>query len=281
MGHNLFSYNNILISAEDFKRTLLRMKVDDCDVLYIHTSINFGQPNLSLGRTGILESLGDVLYGLKIPTLIMPSYTFSFCNDEIFNKQKTPSSMGALNEYLRIHHQWSRSDDPLMSNILYGEERGLLTRIGNESIGHSCTFDLLNQSHLKVKFLFLGPRIHDCFTFMHYLEYLMKVPYRYDYKFRGKIIDGEKELQAEYALYIRDEGVKAGGGAKIYENILIESGLAKYELMGMGSITSIDLIPAKEVYLDLLKKSPNFFIEEVFLKPIRPLQFERRKMVAL
>lgn len=277
----LFNHEGCLISASDLKNTLRHMKADECDVLYIHSSMKFGMPNLQLGRSGLLEALADVLYSLGVSTLIMPSYTFSFCNEEVFDREKSASSMGALNEYLRVRHQWIRSCDPLMSNILHGQERGLLTQIGKQSVGQDSTFDLLSSSNLKVKFLFLGPRIHDCFTYMHYLEALRRTPYRYDFTFTGSIVDGEKRFQDSYTLFIRDKGVQAGAGAKIYENILIERSLAGYERLGAASITVVDLEPARDLYLELLTMSPNFYIEEVFRQPVRSTEFTARKMIAL
>jgi aminoglycoside 3-N-acetyltransferase len=277
----LFKHQDQLFSASYLQAILKNLGADECDVLYIHTGMQFGLPNLQLGRSGVLEAVAQVLYGVGVSTLIMPSYTFSFCSGQEFNREKSASSMGALNEYVRTRHQWTRSCDPLMSNILYGQERGLLSRIGKNSVGRGSTFDLLSSLNAKVKFLFLGPRIHDCFTYMHYLEAIKQVPYRYEFTFSGTIIDGDRRYEDDYKLYIRDEGVQAGGGAKIYENLLIERDLAGFQRVGGGAITVVDLDSARNVYLELLEMSQNFYIEEVFSKPIRSNSFALRKMVAL
>jgi aminoglycoside 3-N-acetyltransferase len=277
----LFKHDGGLISSSVLQRILRKLQADQCDVLYIHTGMQFGLPNLQLGRSGVLETMAEVLYGLNVPTLIMPSYTFSFCDGQIYDRAKSASSMGALNEYMRVRHQWMRSCDPLMSNILHGEELGLLTQIGKQSVGRGSTFDLLSSLNAKVKFLFLGPRIHDCFTYMHYLEAIKHVPYRYDFTFSGSIVDGNCQYEDKYTLYIRDEGVQAGGGAKIYENMLIERGVAGFERVGGGAVTVVDLDSARSLYLELLDMSPNFYIEEIFGKPVRPTSFAPRRMVAL
>ncbi len=281
MNSYLFKHDGRFVSVADLGDTLRRLQADQCDVLYIHTGMQFGMPNLQFGRSGILEMIAEILYGLGVSTLIMPSYTFSFCGGQVFDRANSVSAMGALNEHLRLKHQWVRSCDPLMSNILYGQERGLVTQIGKESVGRGSTFDLLSGLSSKVKFLFLGPRIHDCFTYMHYLEATERVPYRYNFTFSGTIIDGERSFEDQFNLYIRDEGVSAGGGAKIYENIMIERGIAQTERMGGGAISVMELAAARGLYLDLLAMSPNFYIEEVFEKPMRSTFFAPRKMVAL
>tara|TARA_A100001011_G_scaffold344017_1_gene378767 strand:- start:6468 stop:7325 length:858 start_codon:yes stop_codon:yes gene_type:complete len=278
---HLFKYGNQEINAETILEILRNFNSDQCDVLYIHSGMQFGMPNLELSRSELLDSLANILYKLNVQTLIMPSYTFSFCNDEVFDIALTRSSMGALNEHLRIKHNWNRSHDPLMSNILFGDKQELIKDIGKNSIGERSTFDLLAKSGLKVKFLFLGPRVHDCFTYMHYLEAMEKVPYRYNYDFEGVVVDGEHQYVDKYSLFIRDEGVEAGGGAKIYENIMIERKLAKYKVLGGGAITVLDIESAQNMYIELLRESPNFYIEEVFNTPFRSKTFKKRKMVAL
>jgi len=281
MNPFLFKHGSQEIGPNDLLNILQRFETDQCDVLYVHTGVQFGLPNLKLGRRALLDSMADVLYKLNVPTMIMPTYTFSFCNSEVFDREKSASSMGALNEHLRTRHNWTRSCDPLMSNILYGKEHGLIANIGKNSVGKDSTFDLLAKSGLRVKFLFLGPRVHDCFTYMHYLEDVKKTPYRYEFEFSGTIIDGEHTYEDKYTLFIRDDCVEAGGGAKIYENILIERGLAKFELLGGGAVTVLDLESAQETYIELLEMSPNFYIEEIFRSPVRPTTFASRKMIAL
>ena len=281
MNNCLFSHRGQHITNADFLHALRQLGADKCDVLYIHSGMQFGLPNIGIGKTVILESLAEIILSLNVATLLMPTYSFSFCNGETFDVETTPSSMGAFNEYLRVKHQWERSIDPLMSNILYGKNTHLIKDIGKNSVGGGSTFDLLSKSRLQVKFLFLGPRVHDCFTYMHYLEALRKVPYRYDFEFKGTIKNRGSIYEESYNLFIRDEGVMAGAGAKIYENILLERGAAKKQSLGAGALTVVELGNARDIYLEILDISPNFFVEEVFDRPTRSSVFKTRKMIAL
>jgi len=281
MNNCLFSHNGQHINSADFLHTLRQIGADECDVLYIHSGMQFGSPNIGIGKSVILESVADLILSLNVATLVMPTYSFSFCKGDPYDVENTPSSMGALNEYLRVKHQWKRSVDPLMSNILYGKNDHLIKDIGKCSVGDGSTFDLLSKSGLNVKFLFLGPRVHDCFTYMHYLEAVRKVPYRYDFEFTGVIKDNDRRYEDTYKLFIRDVGVNAGHGAKIYENIMLERAVAKKQSLGAGAVTIVELAAARDIYLELLDMSPNFFIEEVFSTQNRPTSFKTRKMVAL
>ena len=281
MNNCLFSHHGQHITSAHFLHTLRQIGADECDVLYIHSGMQFGSPNIGIGKSVILESVADLILSLNVATLVMPTYSFSFCNGEPYDVENTPSSMGALNEYLRVKHQWERSVDPLMSNILHGKNDHLIKDIGKCSVGDGSTFDLLSKSGLNVKFLFLGPRVHDCFTYMHYLEAVRKVPYRYDFEFTGVIKDNDRRYEDTYKLFIRDVGVNAGHGAKIYENIMLERAVAKKQYLGAGAVTIVELAAARDIYLELLDMSPNFFIEEVFSTQNRPTAFKTRKMVAL
>ncbi len=281
MANYLFRHDGQDITGGHLLDTLRQMGAHECDVLYVHSGMQFGLPNISIGKTVLLESLVDVLMSLNVSTIVMPTYTFSFCNGEPYDVEKTSSSMGTLNEYLRVKHQWERSRDPLMSNILHGGNQYLIRDIGKCSVGEGSTFDLLSKSGLVVKFLFMGPRVHDCFTYMHYLEAIRKVPYRYDFNFTGAIQDRGRRYEDTYTLFIRDSGVNAGAGAKIYENIMIERGLAARRRLGAGNLTIVELNAARDTYLELLDLSPNFYIDEIFQSPTRSPIFEKKKMVAL
>ena len=281
MSEVLFKHDADFMDAKFIKQSLIDIGAQDCDVLYIHSGMNFGIPNPNIGKVGVLEALASIIYSLDVATVLMPSYTFSFCNGERYDVEKSKSSMGALSEFFRKQHHWKRSIDPLMSNIGYGSDLTFISDVAKSSVGQGSTFDLLSKSGKKVKFLFIGPMVHECFTFMHYLEDVAKVPYRYDFQFSGEIKVGDEIYEDEYKLFIRDDGVVPGGGAKIYSNILFERNLAKTMPFGAGRLSCLELNSARNVYLDLLDLSPNFYIEEPFMKATRSDSFSPRKMVAL
>jgi len=277
----LFFSNSLPIYAEDLKKALSQCKASDCDVLYVHSGMNFGIPNPKLRRSELLEVMADLLYNLNVKTLILPTYTFSFCEGATFSQESSKTPMGALNEYLRANHYWKRSVDPLMSNILFGQEERLINDIGKESIGKNSTFDLLSQVDGRVKFCFLGPRIYQCFTYMHFLEWELSVPYRYDFEFTGLIRSGTTEYEDTFTLFIRDAGVEAGDGARIFENMLVEKSIATRYYLGSGAITVTDLTESRSQYCSLLEMSPSFYIRDIYEHRVRSRHFEPRKLVAL
>lgn len=276
----LFNSKNGSVTNTDFFNALRSLDAHKTDVLYIHTALNFGVPGI-LKKKELLESIYDTLKELCVETIIFPAYTFSFCNGVGFDVQNSKTQMGLLNEFVRQKDEAIRSIDPLMSNVLIGKHTEFVTGIEKCSIGKNSTFDLLHETSLKVKFLFLGPRIGDCFTFMHYIEERENVPYRYRRMFTGEITDGSRCYVDSYEIFVRYSNVLPGPGSYVYENILLEKGIARKKKIGDGAITILEERPAYACYVDLLKMSPSFYISEPFDDTSKTTEFNVSNMVAL
>jgi aminoglycoside 3-N-acetyltransferase len=268
------------VTAEDLQAALHASNAQNCRVLYMHSSLKLGQPNPALSRTQLLEALYETVRSLGVPTLCVPTFTFSFCNGEGYDVAKSNSRMGALNEHIRQRPEAIRSVDPLMSVALIGEDRDLVENLGHESIGANSTFDKLSRRD-SVKFLFLGVSVGDCFTYMHYLEWLAKVPYRYDRKFSGKITYNGKTFDDTYKLFVRYRNVKPNAASYDYEQLLADKGFLHIAPFGDNAIQCVGEAEAREVYLDLLQSNPNYFIEKPFSAQEADNTFEAHNMVAL
>ncbi len=253
----------------------------NADILYIHTALNFGIPNNLIPKKELLFELLETIKKLNVSTLIFPSYTFSFCNGLSYNVQESKTSMGLLNNYVLSQEGAVRSCDPLMSNVLLGEHKEFITDIGKSSIGEDSTFDLLHKTQLKVKFLFLGPSVGDCYTYMHFIEERVNAPYRYKRNFTGLITNNSDTYEDTYELFVRYNNVLPGTGSYIYENILIEREEAKRIKIGNGTITITDEKSSFNTYVELISRYPNFFLKEPFSSHERSEEFNVKNMIAL
>jgi aminoglycoside 3-N-acetyltransferase len=255
------------------------LKADRCDILYVHTALTFGIPQLK--KTELLEELYSVFKSLNVPTLIFPTFTFSFPNGEDFDVRNTKTPMGVFNEYFRKKESVIRSSDPLMSNALLGKHTEFVTETGKNSCGKDSTFDMLHKTELNVKFLFFGTCAGDCFTFMHYIEDELKAPYRYPRPFTGNIINKGKTYTDTYYLPVRYSNVIPGSGSYIYENIMIERNIAKRIKLGDSQITIVPEQAAFALYQDIIQSYPCFFISEPFNEAEKTTEFNVQNMVAL
>lgn len=277
---NLFkSSQNKWITNHSLLKTLTEVDANNCKILYIHSGLSFGAPNPALQKNEILQIILETILELNVPTICVPTFTFSFCNGVDFDLNLSKSKMGALNEYIRKLPDSIRSVDPLMSIALLGEDKDLAEGIGHESIGKDSTFHKLHYRD-NVRFLFLGVRAGDCFTYMHYMEKFLNINYRYDRKFKGKITIGDKSFQDTFTLFVRYRNVFPGQGSYLYEDILCKRGIAKKRQLGDGFITTFDEPSAFKVYKELIDQDQYFFIDPGSILDYDKT-FEVHNMVAL
>jgi aminoglycoside 3-N-acetyltransferase len=278
---DLFFFKNKNVSNFDIFNSLKKIQAHESDVLYIHTELNFGYPNKEISRKDLLKYLYEIIFSLDVSTLIFPTYTFSFCNNLDFNIKESKTSMGILNEFVRNQNDGIRSIDPLMSNFLIGKNQYLVNNIKKHSIGKDSTFDLLYKSKLNVKFLFFGPNIGDCFTFMHYIENNQKINYRYNKRFSGEIFDGINQYKDSYYLFVRYSDIFSSQGSYIYENILYERKIGLRKKIGAAYLSIAEMNYSYNLFLELLDISPSFFIKNQFNKYLNKKSFLVNNMVSL
>ena len=255
-----FAKNGQWVTNKSMLETLFSIGADKCDILYIHTALSFGQPNPQLKKSALLNELLNVIKALGVRTVCMPTFTFSFCNGLDYNPACSASRMGVLNEFFRKQEGVIRSADPLMSVALMGEDKDLVTGIGHVSCGENSTFDKLRHRD-NVKFLFLGPKIGDCLTYMHYMEWLYSVDYRYNRIFRGNVTIGDKTTIEEYALFVRYKSVLPNAASYVYELKMYDNGTAYMASCGDGTISMVDEKSASIEYKKCLDENPYYFVE--------------------
>jgi len=268
------------VTADEIRAALEQVEANDSQVLYMHTGLSFGLPNPELKRDDLLNTIYQAVGSLKVPTLCVPTFTFSFCNGEEYDSIRSRSRMGMLNEFIRRQPEAIRSVDPLMSVAVVGDDHDLAKNLGHDSVGMNSTFDKLSR-RTGVKFLFLGVKLGDCFTYMHHLEWKAGVPYRYDREFTGKITHAGKTYEDTYRLFVRYHNVKPNAASYIYEQLLVDRGLLRVAPLGDNFVACIGEAEARAVYLELLHKNPDYFIEHPFRAAAADRTFMAQNMVAL
>lgn len=276
---NLFlDKNGAWITSSQLLSILERIGAADATVLYMHTGLTFGPPNPAPGRGELLAHLYELLMSLGVPTLCVPSFTFSFCNGEDYCVQTSRSKMGALNEYIRKLPDAVRSIDPLMSSVVVGKDVALAQNLGKNSIGENSTFDKLHHCGTGVKFLFFGTTVRECFTYTHYVEERLQAPYRYDRAFSGRVWDSTRTWQDTYTLFVRYKGVVPADDGKL-ENDLLRRGSLRKEVCGNASISCVAEPEAYQTIVEHLSENMYAYIARD--PRDRNTEFFARNMVAL
>jgi aminoglycoside 3-N-acetyltransferase len=258
------------ITYNDVVSFLKKVGADKCDILFIHTETSFGIPNAQFKRKEYLELLYSAILELKVKTIIFPSFSFSFCNNEKYNVSQSRSRMGALNEYVRCLTESIRSIDPILSVTVVGQNKEIIKDLGKNSIGKDSIFDRLHKND-NVKFLFFGAEIAKCFTYIHYVEEQYSVPYRYNREFKGIINDGVREYEDIYTLYVKYKGIVPAISYN-FEQHLFENGSLKRVNCGNSPITCISEKDAHFEIINKLNSDINYFLDKPFVdEDLEPL----------
>lgn len=235
---------------------LQKVGADDCDVLYIHTDMTFGLPSKGLKRSEILGAMLETIESLGVKTLVFPTFTFSFCNDEPYDVQNSKTDMGALNEYVRKSGRGVRSRDPLLSVYVLGDKLNHVDNLSIYSIGKDSNYDRLHHCGKKVKFLFYGADMRACFTYGHYMEAIVGSPYRYDRTFTGTLIDqGVSYPDQKAILYTTYANTRLNPVPVVY-NGMMERNQLSIEDVGDSIFCCFSEVDAFETISDLLRENP-------------------------
>lgn len=257
------------ITYADLVKALYRVKADQCDILFIHSELNFGKMANGLKRRELCSLIMDALLELKVKTLVFPTFTFSFSNFETYDVLNSKTKMGMLNEFARKMPGAVRTLDPMTSVCILGEQKELAELSGKNSIGAGSFFDNLHKTQKIVRFLFLGTTIGQCYTHMHFTEEQLKVPYRYEKEFSGTIIDADGNTYEDvYTLYVKYRDVLPEVPLS-FERTLIEKGIAVKTKLGDSEVLSMT---EKEAYAETEKwllQDVNCFLSEPYdTKPL-------------
>ena len=249
---------------EDIVEALKNVDAHECETLFIHSDIAFGSPVVGFKRKDYLKALYNAITALNVRNIIVPTFTYSFCNHEDYDVRNSRTSMGALSEFIRQQDGRYRTLDPLLSFSVPDILKHKFERISNHSLGKGSGFDILHSMD-SVKFLFFGAKQGECFTYLHYIEKMLDVPYRYDQKFTGKLIDYDGESRyVTQIIHTHCYGVKIPNSYDYFENELLERKLIKKVKLGNSTVSCIDKDVAYRQISEKINNDPYYFTDGIY-----------------
>lgn len=248
--------------AEDVHVALREIGAGDCETLFIHSELMFGRAPEDFNRKEYLSILYETIKEVGAKNIIVPTFTYSFCNQEEYDVRASRTSMGALSEFVRRQEGRYRTHDPLLSISVPLCLKEKFEKIGNHSLGEGSAFDILHGMD-GVKFLFFGAKQGECFTYVHYVEKMLDVPYRFDMSFCGKVIDERgTEREKEQIIHTRCYGVKLPESYEYFEERLIEEGYVRKRQLGDSFVSCLSEADAYRQIIGAIKENPNYFVPD-------------------
>ena len=198
----------------------VNIRSNDCVLLHADTSqifLKYKRKDINFNYNIILQTILDYL---KDGTLILPTFNFQFCTNNIYDYINTPSKMGRLSETLRIFNKMARTKHPVYSFSVYGKFcKDFLSCNNFEAFSNDSPFAKLLKNRGKIVIWNLdGQR---SMTFYHFIERENKVDYRFDKIFEGIYKDRENNsYKKKFSLFVRDVKNKVITNVHGMENIL-------------------------------------------------------------
>lgn len=251
-------------TTKDLRDSLHCVGAADCETLFIHSDIMFGTPAKGFRRTELLETLYQVIVSLNVPNVIIPTFTYSFCNHEDYDVLNSKTLMGSFNEYYRKKENRYRTHDPLLSLSVPEKLRPLFENVSEHSLGIGSGLDIVHHMN-DVKFLFLGADVGNCFTYVHYVEKILDVPYRFDMPFEGKIIDenGNVSQKTQY-IHTQCAGVQLPERYDYFEKDLLTKGKLQQCQYGDKLISCISEKDAYEEIVRNIEKNKFYYLAKPY-----------------
>ena len=233
--------------------------VKEGDVLYVSSDITMlmyrvgktCQMKTRAEKSVFLNRFVDTLRQLvgESGTIMIPMFTWSFCRGIPFDVKKTPGEVGALGNWiLENRADFRRTKHPLYSFLVSGKDTDLLCEMDNEiAWGADSPFAYLHHQHGKN--LLINVSLERCFTFTHYVEQCIKVPYRYLKEFAGTYMDENGvESRRVYKMFVRDLDIDSKQITP--DDCLDKAGVARTLEYDHNSLKLVDLEKAYPVVVD-------------------------------
>jgi len=198
--------NNYDFTKSDIIDKLKKAGIQKDDSIFVHSNIGFfGRLENANNSEEYCEIFKDSIFDVieENGTLIVPTFSLSFCNNQIFDKQQTVSfECGIFSEFIRQKENSKRSDDANFSVCAIGGKSDYFTKeVSEHSFGTNSFWDRLWQKNGKICRFNMSS---DYNTFIHFVERELNVPYRYDKEFRGISIVNDKKVVKKYYHFVRD-----------------------------------------------------------------------------
>ena len=195
-------------------------------------------------------------------TLLVPTYTFSFCRQESFDVQRTATQGGPWStyapflEYFRLLPNTVRSADPIHSVAGRGPMAAALLRdIPPACFGPGSVFDRLHAAGGKV--CTIGVGLSEA-SFQHFVEESVGVPFRFKKLFTGVIRDNGQERKTGWVFNVRILGDQSEPHLTHLETAAKAAGICRVASVGRDAIRTAECEPLRELILRNLARDPWF-----------------------
>ena len=252
------------ITPMDVTDALLSIGVGPGSIAFVHSDAIVAaqfSPMPSEQRLDLLIQAMEAAIGPS-GTLVIPTFSYSFTKAETFDVLHTPSSVGMVSERFRVLPGVCRSADPIFSVACKGPRAEELCGLPvNECFGPTSVFAALHEMNAQI--IDLGCSMSRGGTFVHYVETVHGVDYRYNKVFSGKTILANGQSSECSVIYnVRDLNRRSDADLRrLQERLTREKKLRTAEL-GRSRIHTVSARDLFDTACTMLDEDPVSLIAE-------------------
>ena len=192
-------------------------------------------------------------------TVLIPVFNWDFCKGKTFDSRKSPSQTGSIGKTALKRKDFKRTKHPIYSFAVWGKGSDELAAMDNRSsFGAHSPFSWCREHDTKN--VFIDVECQHSYTFVHYVEEMIGVPYRYLKNFTAEYIDenGDRSIRT-YCMHVRDLSADIFVTIYPYEEDFKKAGASRrYEVNGIPmktiSMGKTDEIIAEDVRYNKSRK---------------------------
>lgn len=245
------------------------------DTVYVHVGLDaLGKPDPSAAAAGegsLVESCLREVLGPE-GTVLVPTYTFSFCRQQPFDVSGTATEGGPWSpsaevlEHIRSMPGAIRSRDPIHSVAGIGPRaEELLRDVPPTCFGPGSVHErLLNASG---KICLIGLPLEEA-SFRHYVEESVGIPGRFKKLFTGQIRENGESRKQGWIFNVRILAKNFDPDGSRLEQRARETGALRAARVGGGEVLGIDARRYFELTSEELRKDPWFTVRGPAVDPV-------------
>ena len=245
----------------DIEKAIGKAGVKRGDTLFVHSQLySFGRLGEVKTKEELVSAFVDALVkNVGDGTIIVPTFTFSFCKTGVYDSEKTPSEAGLLSEIFRKKNDVVRSAHPIYSVAVLGKDKDYFLGADTRTcFGEDGIFGRVHKKDVKIVFIGIGA---EGLSQIHYVEELLKVPYRYMKKFIGKADNRPVEVE----FYVRDLEHNAELDMKgKFAAFCEEKKILKTVSLGNSSISAVREKVMHEKIMEAMTANPCAFLKRPY-----------------
>ena len=257
----MIEFNDKTYTKEDLKNILINLGLKKGDKLVVSSEL-FKLGKIIGDKNTFLDEIISTFYEIlgSDGDLIMPTFTYSFCKNLVYDNLNSKSTVGALGEYFRHKSGVIRTDDPIFSFAIRSNNPEIYLKDCDSCFGKGSVYDVLREK--DGKFLAFGDASKG-WTFYLYAEEMAGVSYRFFKDFSGKIIDRkgvEREKTIKYYVRHLDRNSILDKQKQI--DMLKKNKNYNYAKFAGGDMALIDLRQYFEIFVKTVKMDENILLKE-------------------